>query len=128
MAVKISARNLLDETLPDTVEHLLREHQVPSDRLELEITESALMIDPKSAIAVLSRLRSLGVRLAVDDFGVGYSAMTYLKRLPGDQLNIDQSFITHVADKSADAAIVRSCIELGRNPRAHRRFRRRRNN
>ena len=115
IAVNISARNLLDTTFPALVGRLLREHHAEPANLELEITESAIMVDPEKAIAVLIRLRALGVVLTIDDFGTGYSSMTRLAKLPVQQLKIDQSFVTHMTADSKDAAIVRSCIELGRN-------------
>ena len=115
VAVNISARNLLDSGFPALVARLLREHHAHPANLELEITESAIMIDPEKAIAVLIRLRALGVVLTIDDFGTGYSSMTRLAKLPVQQLKVDQSFVTHMTKGSKDAAIVRSCIELGHN-------------
>jgi diguanylate cyclase (GGDEF)-like protein len=115
VAVNISTRCLLDANLPEQVRRLLQTHDVRPGLLDLEITESAIMSDPEKAIEVLAALKALGVTLTIDDFGSGYSSMTRLKMLPIDQLKIDQSFITTMTPGSADAAIVRTCIDLGRN-------------
>ena len=115
VGVNLSARNLLDVHLPDTVGELLTRWEVPPSLLELEITESTILADPIRAMHVLSRLSGMGVRLAIDDFGTGYSSLAYLKRLPVDELKIDKSFVQGMEDDENDAVIVRSTIDLGRN-------------
>jgi diguanylate cyclase (GGDEF)-like protein len=115
VGVNLSARNLLDVNLPDTVGELLGRWEVPPSLLELEITESTILADPIRAMHVLSRLSGMGVRLAIDDFGTGYSSLAYLKRLPVDELKIDKSFVQGMDDDENDAVIVRSTIDLGRN-------------
>jgi len=115
MAVNLSAVDLRDVGLPDALARLLCEHAVPPASLRLEVTESALMIDPAGAQAVLTRLAALGIGLSVDDYGAGYSSLAYLKRLPVDELKIDRSFVRHMAVDPADAAIVSSTIGLGHN-------------
>ena len=115
VAVNLSARDLHDLSLPETTARLLATHGVPPSSLELEITESVIVADPMRARAILSRLSEMGIVLAIDDYGTGYSSLGYLKRLPIDQMKIDRSFVTHVPDDRNDAAIVRSTIELGRN-------------
>jgi predicted signal transduction protein with EAL and GGDEF domain len=115
VAVNLSARDLHDLSLPETTARLLAKHGVPASSLELEITESVIVADPMRARAILSRLSEMGVVLAIDDYGTGYSSLGYLKRLPIDQMKIDRSFVMHVPDDRNDAAIVRSTIELGRN-------------
>jgi diguanylate cyclase (GGDEF)-like protein len=115
VGVNLSARNLLDVHLPDTVGELLGRWEVPPSLLELEITESTLLADPIRAMHVLSRLSGMGVRLAIDDFGTGYSSLAYLKRLPVDELKIDKSFVQGMEEDEDDAIIVRSTIDLGRN-------------
>jgi diguanylate cyclase (GGDEF)-like protein len=115
LAVNVSARSLLDSNLPAQLRTLLTENDVRPEQLELELTEGVIMSDPEKAKLVLGELKALGVRLTIDDFGSGYSSMTRLKDLPVHQLKVDQSFVTQMTPHSADAAIVRSCIELGRN-------------
>ncbi len=115
VAVNLSARDLYDLTLPATVARLLARHGVPATGLELEITESVIVSDPMRARAILNRLSEMGVVLAVDDYGTGYSSLGYLKRLPIDQMKIDRSFVMHMSEDRNDAAIVRSTVELGRN-------------
>jgi diguanylate cyclase (GGDEF)-like protein len=115
VAMNLSARDLLDLNLPDEVGLLLSETRIDPGRLELEITENTILSDPVRTRAILSRLKELGVRLAIDDFGSGYSSLGYLKRLPLDVLKIDKSFVmTMMADEDS-AAIVRSTIDLAHN-------------
>jgi predicted signal transduction protein with EAL and GGDEF domain len=112
LAVNLSMVDLLDLSLPEEVQRLLREAGVEADRLELEITEGVIMADPVRVGAVLEQLREVGVKLAIDDFGTGYSSLAYLKRLPVDVLKIDRSFVSGMVDERRDAAVVRSAIEL----------------
>jgi EAL domain-containing protein (putative c-di-GMP-specific phosphodiesterase class I) len=83
--------------------------------LTLEVTESAVMVDPVRASALLSELHELGTRLSVDDFGTGYSSLSYLQRLPVQEVKIDRSFVIGLRKGSDDATIVRSIVDLGRN-------------
>jgi diguanylate cyclase (GGDEF)-like protein len=115
MAVNLAAPNIADATLPDAVAALLERHGVPGDRLECEISEHTVMADPVRATDVLARLRALGVRLSLDDFGTGHSSLAYLKRLPLDEVKIDRSFVAGMAEDENDAVIVRSTIDLARN-------------
>jgi diguanylate cyclase (GGDEF)-like protein len=115
VSVNLSARDLLDSQLPETVEQLLRKYELPAERLELEITESVLLADPMRTRLVLNRLSAMGVELAIDDFGIGYSSLAYLKRLPVKQIKIDRSFVMNMERDENDAVIVRSTIDLGRN-------------
>ena len=115
LAVNLSARDLLDLNLPDEVLELLNKWSVDPRRLELEITENILLTDPARAGLVLERLGSLGVTVAIDDFGSGYSSLNYLRRLPVDVLKIDKSFVMNMATSEHDAVIVRSTIDLGHN-------------
>jgi diguanylate cyclase (GGDEF)-like protein/PAS domain S-box-containing protein len=115
VAVNLSARCLLDLTLPDQIAQLLEATAVPADHLVLEITESAIVTDPPRALEVLNRLHALGVQLGIDDFGTGYSSMAYLKSLPVDELKVDRSFVMHLRDSQNDAVIVRSTVDLGHN-------------
>ncbi len=113
VSVNLSMWNLHDPALPDRVAALLREHGLSSAWLRLELTESALMADADRALDVLARLAGLGVRLAVDDFGSGYSSLAYLKRLPVDALKIDKGFVREMGTDETDAAIVASTVALG---------------
>jgi diguanylate cyclase (GGDEF)-like protein len=115
LAVNLSARDLLDLNLPDEVLELLNKWSVDPTRLELEITENILLTDPTRAGLVLERLGALGVTVAIDDFGSGYSSLNYLRRLPVDVLKIDKSFVLNMATSEHDAVIVRSTIDLGHN-------------
>lgn len=114
MAVNISPRTLADPALPTWVAEALAANGVEGSRLILEITENALAAGPQ-VLEAMSALRALGVRMAVDDLGTGYSSLVYLKRLPFDELKIDQAFITDLADDTRDQAIVRSIVEIGRS-------------
>jgi diguanylate cyclase (GGDEF)-like protein len=115
VSVNVSARELIQSTLPDTFSALLAKHAVAPEMLWIEITESAIMDDPNHAIETLDRLHALGIRLAVDDFGTGYSSLSYLKRMPVDELKIDKSFVIGMALHKDDETIVRSTIDLAHN-------------
>jgi diguanylate cyclase (GGDEF)-like protein/PAS domain S-box-containing protein len=112
MAVNLSARHLMDEGCAERIAQLLLSTGVDPAALELEITESAIIADPERAGATLERIRALGVRVAVDDFGTGFSSMSHLKRLPLTALKIDVSFVGQMLRSPADRAIVESTIHL----------------
>jgi diguanylate cyclase (GGDEF)-like protein len=112
VAVNLSVANLLDAHLPLEVARLLTAFHLPPSALELEITESTLMIDPVRSKEVLVALRGLGVRLAVDDYGTGYSSLAYLRELAVDELKLDKSFVIPMLENSDAAAIVRSTVDL----------------
>ena len=113
VAVNLSPVQLRDAQLASTVSRILAETGLAGDRLELELTESALMHDEAQALATLVTLRSMGVRLSLDDFGTGYSSLSYLHRFPFDKIKIDQSFIRQLPDDGESAAIVRAIAMLG---------------
>jgi diguanylate cyclase (GGDEF)-like protein len=115
VSANLSARDLLDADLPREVESLLTKHGVDPTLLEVEITENTILIDPERTRIVLERLRDLGVRLSIDDFGTGFSSLGQLKRLAVDVLKIDKSFVLNMATNEHDAVIVRSTIDLGHN-------------
>jgi EAL domain-containing protein (putative c-di-GMP-specific phosphodiesterase class I) len=112
VAVNLSASSLVDADLAQRVWATLRERGLPSEALELEITEDFLMGDRERARSILSDLRRLGIRVAVDDFGTGYSSLAYLRELPIDELKLDRSFVQPMGEDPRAAAIVRSTIEL----------------
>ncbi|MGH8258954.1 MAG: putative bifunctional diguanylate cyclase/phosphodiesterase, partial [Steroidobacteraceae bacterium] len=113
ISVNISARDLVNRELPDTIGRLLAEHDVPPERLCLEITESGFMEEPGHAQKVLDRLAGIGVQLSIDDYGTGYSSLSYIMRLPVAELKIDRSFVSRMSGNRDLATIVRSTIELG---------------
>jgi diguanylate cyclase (GGDEF)-like protein len=113
VSVNISARDLMNRELPDTICALLSEHAVPAGMLCLEITESGFMEDPGHAQKVLERLAAIGLQLSIDDYGTGYSSLSYIMRLPVSELKIDRSFVSNMAENRDLTTIVRSTIELG---------------
>jgi diguanylate cyclase (GGDEF)-like protein len=113
VAVNLSVANLVDPDLPGLVAGLLAETRLPPRALELEITESVLMTEPGRALRTLSVLRSMGVGLAVDDYGTGHSSLAYLHRLPLDTLKIDRSFVAAMGREGG--VIVRSTVDLAHN-------------
>jgi diguanylate cyclase (GGDEF)-like protein len=115
VAVNLAAANIVDVTLPAAIGAALERHGVPAERLVCEISEHTVMADPVRATAVLAGLRELGVGLSLDDFGTGHSSLSYLKRLPLDEVKIDRSFVAGMAEDENDAVIVRSTIDLARN-------------
>jgi len=115
VSVNLSARNLQDTHLVETTRQLLEAWDVEPTRLELEITESAMMVDHVRAKQVLLELDALGIKLAIDDFGTGYSSLAYLKSLPIDCLKIDKSFVMDLIHDKNDEVIVRSTIDLAHN-------------
>ena len=115
IAVNVSARSLLDQSLPETVQHALDRWGVDARFLKIEITESSIMADPTHALSILTTLQSMGVRLSVDDFGTGYSSLTHLRELPIDEIKIDKSFVIGMRSSEADAAIVQTVIDLAHN-------------
>ncbi|MDQ1292555.1 MAG: Diguanylate cyclase (GGDEF)-like protein [Actinomycetota bacterium] len=117
VAVNLSARNLLEADLPERIGVMLAERALLPAALELEITESTMMLDPVRSLAVLRRLRSLGIALSVDDFGTGHSSLAYLCHLPVSTVKIDRSFIQGLCSSEAHRTIVRSTVDLARNLR-----------
>jgi EAL domain-containing protein (putative c-di-GMP-specific phosphodiesterase class I) len=111
-AVNLSALDLLNPKLIDQVRRLNSAHGLAANALCLEITESALVEDPELALSHLQELAALGLKLAIDDYGVGQASLAYLQTLPVHELKIDASFIRAVAETPKNAAIVRSTIVM----------------
>ncbi|MFZ0324701.1 MAG: bifunctional diguanylate cyclase/phosphodiesterase [Actinomycetes bacterium] len=112
VAVNLSARNLVEPSFADFVEDLLASHNIEPERLELEVTESALIEDPVRSHAMLHRLAAMGVTIAVDDFGTGYTSMAQLEQMPLKTLKIDRSFVIRMVDDPGGATLVKAIVEL----------------
>jgi diguanylate cyclase (GGDEF)-like protein len=115
IAVNLSAHDLYNPNLVDRVHGLFSTWGLPPELIQFELTESALMAEPASALQTLGRLKDTGVQLFIDDFGTGYSGLSYLQRLPVDAIKIDQSFVMPMVHNADSAVIVSSTIELGHN-------------
>ncbi len=113
LSVNVATRQLIDPDFLHTVRDALAETGVPADSLWLEITETALLTDVKTATIALRDLRSLGLHLAVDDFGTGYSSLTYLKKFPVESIKIDKSFVAGLGLEAGDTSIVTAVVQLG---------------
>lgn len=115
VSINISARDLMNRDLPEMLAAMLERYATPADAVCLEITESGFMEDPAHAQKVLERLRALGLHLSIDDYGTGFSSLSYIVRLPVDELKIDRSFVQRMASDKTTSTIVRSTIDLGHN-------------
>jgi diguanylate cyclase (GGDEF)-like protein len=115
VSVNLSARSLRDPHLPEMVENALKTTGADARQLTLEITESAIMLDPKGALETLAALNRMGVWLSIDDFGTGYTSLASIRQLPVNEVKIDKSFVGGMLANKSDATIVRSVIELGHN-------------
>ena len=117
MAVNISARQFQQQDIAQMVVRILEQTGMAPECLDLELTESSIMNDADFAIKVLSGLKAMGVKISIDDFGTGFSSLSYLKRLPIDCLKIDQSFVRDATTDPDDAALVMAIITLAHNLR-----------
>ena len=114
MAVNLSPRQFIDETLLQDIDDALAASGMPPALLQLEITESMVMRNVARAIKVLEIIRSRGMRLAIDDFGTGYSSMSLMKQFPVDTIKIDRSFVRDLPDDAEDRAIAQAIISMGK--------------
>jgi len=112
VSLNISAQDLLNPDLGDLISAALKRHDLPANRLMLEVTESGVMQDASRAIEVMKRMGARGVGRSIDDFGTGYSSLTYVKHLPVDELKIDRSFVRNIVVDTKDRAIVLATIDL----------------
>ncbi len=112
VSVNLAPQHFLQPTLLQQCREVMREMELPTGSLILELTEGAMMSDPDAAIELMRQLKSLGIQVALDDFGTGYSSLSYLHRFPLDCLKIDRSFVARIME---DDEIVRTIITLGRN-------------
>ena len=111
-AINLSAVQFRDENLVEIIVSALKNAEIPTDWIELEITESAIMENPEETAAILEQLRATGIRISIDDFGTGYSSLAYLKRYPFDKLKIDREFIDGLPDNNNDVILTRTIINL----------------
>ncbi|HEX5015957.1 MAG TPA: EAL domain-containing protein, partial [Actinomycetes bacterium] len=112
VSVNLSARNLLEPDFDEFLEDILASHLVEPERLELEVTESALIEDPVRSHQMMHKIAGLGVTLAVDDFGTGYTSMSQLEQMPLSTLKIDRSFTRRLADDPGGATLVKAMVDL----------------
>ncbi len=112
VSVNISAISLRDDELPNKIGALITQRKVHPGRITLEITEDSFIADPEQALLVLERLRSLGVELSIDDFGTGFSSLTYIRRLPVSELKLDRTFLTGAPQDKRAVSIIRSTVDL----------------
>ena len=115
MTVNLSAHQFQDSDLVEKTSRILSETGLNPEFLELEITEGTAMRDVEHTIPIITRLTDMGVRFAIDDFGVGYSSLSYLKKLPIQTLKIDKSFIRGITADPGDKAIVNAMIAMAHN-------------
>ncbi len=115
MSVNLSARSLLQATLPEDVDEQLRGAGLPASSLCLELTETSMLVEPRRTVDTLHRLRNMGVTIAIDDFGTGHSSLAYLRELPVGEIKIDKSFVLGMREDRFDEAIVCSIIDLARH-------------
>jgi diguanylate cyclase (GGDEF)-like protein len=119
VAVNISSRHFHQGDLASVVQDALKKSSLAPDRLCLELTESALVLNPELAASSLEKLKAIGVRIAIDDFGTGHSSLSYLKRFPIDAVKIDRSFVRDVTSDPDDAAIAGAIVAMAHSLKLH---------
>lgn len=112
IAINISSRLFIDESIVSQINTFLERYQLLPESLTLELTETAIMLDPVRAIKTMKLINAIGVKLSIDDFGTGYTSISQLKNLPVSEIKIDKSFVFQMLDDSGDEQIVKSIIEL----------------
>jgi EAL domain-containing protein (putative c-di-GMP-specific phosphodiesterase class I) len=115
VSVNLSPRQFIDDDIIDDTRAIIRETGMDPSLLEFEITESMMMHNAERTVQILTELRAMGIHIAIDDFGIGYSSLSHLKRFPIDTLKIDQSFIGDIPGDNADAAITEAIIAIGKS-------------
>jgi EAL domain-containing protein (putative c-di-GMP-specific phosphodiesterase class I) len=117
VAVNLSVVELQAPGIVDRVKDVLDARGIPGEWIEIEITESAAMLNPEQSIEVIGAFRDLGIEISIDDFGTGYSSLSYLKRIPASHLKIDRSFLQNItgpeSSGTVDSDIVRAIVALG---------------
>jgi EAL domain-containing protein (putative c-di-GMP-specific phosphodiesterase class I) len=117
IAVNLSPTQFRHGDLLAMIRHALDDARLEARYLEVELTESAVMSEPEESVTILKQLSQMGVLVSVDDFGTGYSSMSYLRRLPVDNLKIDREFINEIVSRPDDASIVRAIVSLAHSLR-----------
>ena len=112
LAVNLSATQFRHQNLVEVIRSALETEQLDARCLEVELTESSVMINPEESAGVLRQLRKMGITVAIDDFGTGYSSLSYLRRFPIDKLKIDRSFVHDLVTSRTDESIVRAITAL----------------
>jgi diguanylate cyclase (GGDEF)-like protein len=112
VSINLSARSLHEDELIKYIEKSLNDYQLAPNHIILEITETAMMLNPDNAKVLLQRLNDFGLRISIDDFGTGYSSLSYLKQLPIEEIKIDRSFVMNMASDENDASIVKATVGL----------------
>jgi EAL domain-containing protein (putative c-di-GMP-specific phosphodiesterase class I)/GGDEF domain-containing protein len=115
LAINLSVSTLTDRELPAVVDQSIKTWNLPPESIVLEIAESSMVVDAERSVAILTRLKGIGVKLALDDFGSGFSSLAHLRRLPLDEIKIDRPFVADFLAKAPDRALVRSAIDIGHN-------------
>ncbi len=115
LALNLSVKQLQQKDFLDFLKAIMKKYDYKSEFLELEVTESQIMENPKEAVKILNEIQDLGIELAIDDFGTGYSSLAYLKKLPIDKLKIDHSFVKELPFDDEDVAITRAVIALAKS-------------
>jgi EAL domain-containing protein (putative c-di-GMP-specific phosphodiesterase class I) len=117
MSVNLSPRNLGEDNLVESIARLLDAHGLPPSALVVELTETTVMANPARAAEVMQRLRAIGVKISIDDFGTGHSSLAYLTTLPNDELKVDRSFIQALSTDPNAETVVRAIVDLARSLR-----------
>lgn len=115
VAINISAKVFHNSDIVDTVSHAVNLWNAHPSRVVIEVTESAMMINPRYSLKTLEALNALGIKISIDDFGTGYSSLAYLRKLPVDELKIDRSFVQDMVKNKEDEMIVRTVIDMAHN-------------
>jgi len=114
ISINVSPVQFRDRNFVDDVEAAIKQSGVPPERIELEITENTLIEDNTRALSILTRLKTIGVKVALDDFGIGYSSLSYLSRFPFDCIKIDRSFVSEAKRNHGSLAIIETVVRLGK--------------
>lgn len=112
MSINISAKDLLSEQLKDQIQDILNNYQVDPAKIYLELTETAAMDEPEAGLIALKQLTSLGLKISIDDFGAGYSSLSYLKKLPASEIKLDRSLIIDITESESSRLIVKASIDM----------------